>query len=100
MKFVHGGVKMFVKQDAQGQDVCRWRIQSEGLPIIEAWVGEERIVRCYKRATLHKMLREMFPKVAQDGWKELGEIGEAVRDLGMGCCVLRVEQSDAEDGFK
>ncbi|KAF2099849.1 S-adenosyl-L-methionine-dependent methyltransferase, partial [Rhizodiscina lignyota] len=100
MKFVHGGVKMFVKQDAQGQDICRWRIQSEGLPIIEGWVGEERVVRCWKRTTLHKMLKEMFPKVAQDGWKDLGEIGDPVRDLGMGCCVLRVERSDEEDGFK
>ncbi|KAF4534485.1 Methyltransferase [Lasiodiplodia theobromae] len=100
MKFVHCGVKMFMKQDAQGQDICRWRIQSEGLPIVEPWVGEERIVRLYKRETLHKLLIEMFPKVAGDGWQELGEIGERVRDISMGCCVLRVESSDAEDGFK
>jgi len=100
MKFVHCGVKMFMKQDAQGQDICRWRIQSDGLPILEAWVGEGRIVRLYKRETLRKLLIEMFPKVAQEGWKELGEIGERVRDIGMGCCVLRVETSDGEDGFK
>ncbi|KAK8207541.1 S-adenosyl-L-methionine-dependent methyltransferase [Phyllosticta capitalensis] len=100
MKFVHCGVKMFMKQDAQGQDICRWRIQSEGLPIIEHWVGESRTVRLYKRATLHKLLKEMFPRVANDGWKELGEVGERARDISMGCCVLRVEPSDAEDGFK
>ncbi|EON69425.1 hypothetical protein W97_08685 [Coniosporium apollinis CBS 100218] len=100
MKFVHCGVKMFMKQDAQGQDVCRWRIQSEGMPIIEPWVGEGRIVRLYKRETLRKLLIEMFPRVAQDGWRDLGEIGERVRDIGMGCCVLRVETSDDEDGFK
>ncbi|KAK7563012.1 methyltransferase [Phyllosticta citricarpa] len=100
MKFVHCGVKMFMKQDAQGQDICRWRIQSEGLPIIEHWVGEGRTVRLYKRATLHKLLKEMFPRVSQDGWKELGEIGERARDIPMGCCVLRVEPSDDEDGFK
>ncbi|GME26201.1 Bacterial Fmu (Sun)/eukaryotic nucleolar NOL1/Nop2p [Neofusicoccum parvum] len=100
MKFVHCGVKMFMKQDAQGQDICRWRIQSEGLPIIEPWVGENRIVRLYKRSTLHKLLIEMFPKVAGNSWKDLGEIGERVRDIGMGCCVLRVETSDDEDGFK
>ncbi|KAF2091760.1 S-adenosyl-L-methionine-dependent methyltransferase [Saccharata proteae CBS 121410] len=100
MKFVHCGVKMFMKQDAQNQDICRWRIQSEGLPILESWVGEGRVVRLTKRGTLHKLLIEMFPKVAQDGWKDLGEIGERVRDIGMGCCVLRVDPSDAEDGFK
>lgn len=100
IKFVQSGVKMFMKQDVQGQDVCRWRIQMEGLPILEAWVGEDRIVRLYKRPTLHKLLIEMFPKVGGDGWRELGEIGERVRDIGMGCCVLRVETSDDPDGFK
>ncbi|GIZ42615.1 hypothetical protein CKM354_000587500 [Cercospora kikuchii] len=100
MKFVHAGVKMFMKQDAQGQDICRWRIQTEGLPIIEGWVGESRVVRLQKRSTLRKLLVEMFPKVATDkgedgtetgGWKDLGEIGAAVNALGGGCCVLRVE---------
>lgn len=100
MKFVHCGVKMFMKQDAQGQDICRWRIQSEGLPIIEHWVGEGRTVRLYKKTTLHKLLKEMFPRVSQDGWQELGEIGERARDIPMGCCVLRVEPSDDEDGFR
>jgi multisite-specific tRNA:(cytosine-C5)-methyltransferase len=100
MKFVMCGVKMFMKQDAQGQDVCRWRIQSEGMPLLETYVGEERIVRLYKRPTLRKLLIEMFPKVGGDGWKDMGEIGERVRDIGMGCCVLRVETSEDEDGFK
>jgi len=107
MKFVHGGVKMFMKQDAQNQPgVCRWRIQTEGLPIIEGWIGEGRTVRLYKRATLRKLLVEMFPKVgAEDvpdgtGWKALDEIGEQCLRIGMGCCVLRVETSDDEDGFK
>jgi len=100
IKFVQSGVKMFMKQDAQGQDVCRWRIQMEGLPLVETWIGEERTVRLYKRDTLHKLLIEMFPKVAQGGWADLGEIGERVRDIGMGCCVLRVETSDDENGFK
>jgi multisite-specific tRNA:(cytosine-C5)-methyltransferase len=70
------------------------------LPIIEPWVGEKRVVRLYKRETLRKLLIEMFPKVGRDGWKDLGEIGERVRDIAMGCCVLRVETNDDEDGFK
>ena len=106
MKFVHAGVKMFMKQDAQGQDICRWRIQTEGLGIVEGWVGEERVVRLHSKITLRKLLVEMFPKVGKDadgtgpgGWRELGEIGERVRDIGMGCCVLRVDASEGEDGF-
>ncbi len=100
IKFVHCGVKMFVSQDVQKAGVCPWRIQSEGLPILEGWVGEERVVRLRSRETLRKLLVEMFPKVDGEGWKELGEIGERVRDIGMGCCVLRVEKSDEENGFK
>lgn len=100
LKFVQSGVKMFVKQDAQGQNICRWRIQSEGMPILEPWVGEDRIVRLYKRPTLHKLLIEMFPKLGQGNWTHLGEIGERVNNIGMGCCVLRVEPSDSEDGFE
>jgi len=100
IKFIHGGVRMFMKQDVQGEGVCRWRIQSEGMPILEGYVGEERVVRLYKKATLRTLLVEMFPKVTDGGWENLGEIGERVRDIGMGCCVLRIEPSDAEDGFK
>ena len=100
IKFVHCGVKMFVKQDVQSAEVCRWRIQSEGLPILEAWVGERRVVRLWKRSVLRTLLVEMFPKVDEEGWKVLGEIGERVRDVGMGCCVLRIEKGEDEDNFR
>ncbi|EPE31126.1 S-adenosyl-L-methionine-dependent methyltransferase [Glarea lozoyensis ATCC 20868] len=99
IKFIHGGVRMFMKQDVQGDGVCKWRIQSEGMPILEGYVGEERVVRLYKKSTLKKLLIEMFPKVADGGWKNLGEIGEHVNNIGMGCCVLRIEPSDDPDGF-
>ncbi|KAF2149582.1 S-adenosyl-L-methionine-dependent methyltransferase [Myriangium duriaei CBS 260.36] len=96
MKFVHSGVKMFVKQDAQGSDTCRWRIQTEGLPIIEGWVGEKRVIRLYKKSTLQFLLREMFPKTSAEG---LAEIKEQAQEMAMGCSVLRVEPSEGEDGF-
>ena len=107
IKFIHCGVKMFVKQDVQSPEVCRWRIQTEGLPVIEAWVGEERVVKLWRRRTLRLLLKDMFPKVDEGGWRALGEIGERVRDIGMGCCVLRVEKKgddhdrdgDDDEGF-
>lgn len=99
IKFIHGGVKMFMKQDVQAEGVCKWRIQSEGMPILEGYVGEERVVRLYKKETLRKLLIEMFPKLAGEEWKNLGEIGERVNNIGMGCCVLRIEPSDDKDGF-
>ncbi|KAL8688239.1 MAG: hypothetical protein Q9218_005803 [Villophora microphyllina] len=99
IKFVHCGVKMFVNQDVQKENTCKWRIQTEGLPVVEAWVGEERVVRLWKRSTLKGLLVEMFPKVTGDGWRELGEVGERVRDVEYGCCVLRVEKGEGEDAF-
>jgi len=100
MKFVHCGVKMFVKQDVQKPGVCKWRIQTDGLPLLEAWVGEERVVELRSRETLRKLLVEMFPKVTGGGWRDLGEIGERVKNIEMGCCLLRVEPSEGEDSFR
>ncbi|KAL6881189.1 S-adenosyl-L-methionine-dependent methyltransferase [Trichoderma novae-zelandiae] len=91
LKFIHGGVRMFMKQDAPSAEVCCWRIQSEGMPILQGYVGETRVVHLRNKETLHKLLIEMFPKISDGGWQNFDEIGERVRDIGMGCCVLRVE---------
>ena len=99
IRFVHSGVKMFVRQDVQRPDMCKWRVQMEGLPLLEPWLGEKRIVRLQQRDTLRRLLLEMFPKVGHEGWRLLGEIGERVRDIEPGCCVLKVEANDGVDGF-
>ena len=117
IKFVHCGVKMFVKHDAQSPEVCPWRIQNEGLPIIEGWIGEERVVRAKKRETVRALLKELFPKwdavegevkeeVKGEGTKGCAEIREQVRKTGMGCCVLKIEPEEVVgnegegEGFK
>ena len=97
LKFVHCGVKMFAKQDTQGGSVCSWRIQNEGMTLVERFIGEGRVVVCWKRSTLKKLLQEMFPKVGGDGWRDLGEVGAQVKDRNMGCLVLRVESRKEED---
>ncbi|KAH8681136.1 S-adenosyl-L-methionine-dependent methyltransferase [Xylariales sp. PMI_506] len=99
IKFVHGGVKMFMKQDAPSAEVCRWRIQSEGMPIIEGYVGPERAIRLTNKETFRKLLKEMFPRFADGDWVQLNEIGEQARDIGMGCCVLRVEPDGSDPDF-
>lgn len=99
LKFVHSGVKMFVKQDAPSPETCPWRIQTDGLRILETWVGQKRIVRLQKKDTLKKLLVEMFPRFQDDDWASLGELGDQMRDIGMGCCVLVVEPSEDEGGF-
>ncbi len=96
VKFVHGGVRMFVKQEAPSAEVCRWRIQAEGLPLLAGYVGTERVVRLRRKATLKALLVEMFPKFSDGGWRALGEVGERLPELGMGCFVLKVEPDEKE----
>ena len=105
VKFVHCGIKAFVKQDVQEPDTCPWRIQSEGLTTIAPWIGENRVVHAYKRETVFALLRELFPKVLVDGEaaaagdapfvkrNSIDEIAERVSQLGMGCCVLKVKKT-------
>ncbi|RAH68620.1 tRNA (cytosine-C5-)-methyltransferase [Aspergillus aculeatinus CBS 121060] len=99
MKFVHCGVKMFVKQDVQREGVCRWRVQTDGLRMLEPWLGPARAVTLTQKETLRSLLVEMFPKVDQDGWKNLGEIGERVRDIPMGCSILYIRPTPGQEGF-
>ncbi|KAL4977049.1 S-adenosyl-L-methionine-dependent methyltransferase, partial [Aspergillus desertorum] len=98
LKFVHCGVKMFVKQDAQRLDVCRWRIQTDGLRLVEPWLGPARAVTLTQKETFRKLLVEMFPKVDDGGWQNLGEIGERVRDIPMGCSIIYITP-EGEDKF-
>ena len=99
VRFVHGGVRMFMKQDAPSAEVCRWRIQAEGMPILQGYVGEPRVVHLRKKETLRKLLIEMFPRISDNTWRNFDEIGEQVRDIGMGCCVLRVEPDGDDPDF-
>lgn len=103
IKFVHCGVKAFFKQDVQEPDVCPWRIQNEGLPILEGWIGEDRVVRAVKKCTVRGLLKELFPKVRAEGEEGGGVIGEIegrVRGMGMGCCVLKVGGGTGEEEFE
>lgn len=99
IKFVHGGVRMFMKQEAPSAEVCRWRIQAEGMPIIQGYVGEPRVIHLRNKETLHRLLIEMFPRITGEEWRDFDEIGEQVRDIGMGCCVLRIEPDGSDPDF-
>jgi multisite-specific tRNA:(cytosine-C5)-methyltransferase len=100
IKFIHGGIKMFMRQDVPDASVCRWRIQAEGIPLIEGYVGDDRVLRLTKPQTLRHLLIEMFPKITEDSWKKLEGIGERVRDMEMGCHVLRIEPDGTPEGFQ
>ena len=114
VKFVHAGVKMFVKQDVgHPKDAAEydkldildrgkaWRIQNEGLNIIERWVGSGRVVKLHKFSVLRTLLREMFIKVGVDGSFDAfpDDFKARLQEVSLGCCVLRCEPSEGEDTF-
>jgi multisite-specific tRNA:(cytosine-C5)-methyltransferase len=98
MKFIHCGVVMFVAhkiKDAQYMH-APWRLQSEGISILEPWASK-RIVNCTSKATLKQLVCEMFPKLPREGEHGLGEVGDQLQPMDIGCCFVRVEKNDAED---
>jgi multisite-specific tRNA:(cytosine-C5)-methyltransferase len=100
MKFIHCGVIMFVAHKVNKDHIlpAPWRLQNEGIRIVEPWASN-RIVTCTSKATLYKLLIEMFPKLPNDGSHGIGEVGDQLTDMDIGCCFVRIEKSEGEDGF-
>ncbi|KAF2659937.1 S-adenosyl-L-methionine-dependent methyltransferase [Lophiostoma macrostomum CBS 122681] len=101
-RFIHCGVVMFVSHKVKDKDgdntsVSTWRLQNEGIKILEPWASK-RIVECDSRDTLYKMLIEIFPKLPKDGDHGLGEVGNQLEALDVGCCFMRIGKREAEDG--
>lgn len=99
VKFVNAGVKMYMKQEAPSAEVCRWRIQSDGMPIIAGYVGPERKITLTRKDTFRVLLKEMFAKFVDDDWARLNEMGEKARSIGMGCCLLSIEPDGSDPDF-
>lgn len=98
MKFIHCGVVMFVSHRIKDVLKAPWRLQNEGIQILEPWASK-RIVTCKSRDTLYKMLIEMFPKLPKDGSHGLDDVGDQLTALDVGCAFIKIDKSDGEDGF-
>jgi multisite-specific tRNA:(cytosine-C5)-methyltransferase len=99
-KFIHCGVVMFVSHKIRdtGSKQSNWRLQNEGIRILEPW-ATKRIIKCDSRDTFYRLLIEMFPKLPKDGKHELGEVGEQLMALDTGCCFLKVDKKEGDEGF-
>ncbi|KAI8935363.1 hypothetical protein NX059_007946 [Plenodomus lindquistii] len=97
MKFIHCGVVMFVAHKIKDKDYTHapWRLQNEGIRILEPWANK-RIVNCTSKATLHQLLCEMFPKLPKEGDTGLGEVGDQLQKMDIGCAFVRVEANEDE----
>jgi multisite-specific tRNA:(cytosine-C5)-methyltransferase len=98
MKFIHCGVIMFVAHKIKDKDYTHapWRLQTEGIRILEPWASK-RIINCTSKETLHQLIIEMFPKLPKEGEHGLGEVGDQLQKMDIGCCFVRVEKDDAQD---
>jgi multisite-specific tRNA:(cytosine-C5)-methyltransferase len=98
MKFIHCGVVMFVAHKIKDKDYTHapWRLQSEGIRIVEPWASK-RIVSCTSKQTLHQLIREMFPKLNREGEHGLGEVGDQLQPMDIGCCFVRIEKDEAQE---
>ncbi|KAF1833668.1 S-adenosyl-L-methionine-dependent methyltransferase [Decorospora gaudefroyi] len=99
MKFIHCGVVMFVSHRMKDLDrnQAPWRLQNEGIRILEPW-ARKRIVKLENKKTLHQLIIEMFPKLPKEGDTGLGEVGDQLQKMDVGCCFVRVEK-DEEKGI-
>jgi multisite-specific tRNA:(cytosine-C5)-methyltransferase len=98
MKFIHCGVIMFVAHKIKDKDYTHapWRLQTEGIRILEPWASK-RIINCTSKETLHQLIIEMFPKLPKEGEHGLGEVGDQLQKMDIGCCFVRVEKDDTQD---
>lgn len=97
MKFIHCGVVMFVAHKIKDKDYTHapWRLQNEGIRILEPWASK-RIVTCTSKETLRQLILEMFPKLPKEGDTGLGEVGDQLQKMDIGCCFVRIEKDEAQ----
>lgn len=98
MKFIHCGVVMFVAHKIKDKDYTHapWRLQNEGIRILEPWASK-RIINCTNAHTLHQLIVEMFPKLPREGPHGLGEVGDQLQSMDIGCCFVRVEKDERQN---
>ncbi|QSL66499.1 hypothetical protein MERGE_000879 [Pneumocystis wakefieldiae] len=96
IKFVHGGVKMFTKHEflknSSSENICKWRIQNEGVRLLFPFLGPERIIH----ATLNELkmfLNHDYPKI--DMFPE-GNVKTSLEKLSLGCIIMVVDLENEE----
>ncbi|KAF2465589.1 S-adenosyl-L-methionine-dependent methyltransferase [Lindgomyces ingoldianus] len=100
VKFVHCGVVTFMSHKVKDTDNpgAKWRLQDDGIRILEPWAAK-RIITLKSKATLHKLLIEMFPIMPKDGKHKLDDVGDQLAEMDVGCCFLKIEKSDGGDSM-
>lgn len=95
LKIIHSGVKIFVSQRTDLD--CKWRIQSEALPIIKKHLSDSRVLRCSLKL-FEKLLKEAFPKFDElESIHIDDEFTEKVKTLRQGCAFIQIKRDVNEE---
>ncbi|KTW26404.1 hypothetical protein T552_02885 [Pneumocystis carinii B80] len=96
IKFVHGGVKMFTKHEfprnSSSEDICKWRIQNEGVKLLFPFLGPERVIYASFNE-LEIFLNHDYPKI--DMFPE-GKLKTSLEKLSLGCIIMVVDMENEE----
>ena len=101
LKFVNAAIKMFVKHDTRDPNIqhCGWRVQSEGVHMIEPFCSKLRKIYIKERLTLRSLLVEWFPQFNASAERTLAEIYPQLVNADKGCyfliCASEKGQMDA-----
>ncbi|OBZ86764.1 tRNA (cytosine(34)-C(5))-methyltransferase [Choanephora cucurbitarum] len=87
---VNTGVRLFVRQSSP-VEACPFRLTSEGLPILNNVVNDQRRVTI-DMASLKVLLVEAFPTLDQFPQDAV----EHLRQIESGCCIVQAESEDKE----
>ena len=94
LRLLNAGTRLFVRQpDTKGHAKCLWRIHSDGLSLIDAFLGPERVIGA-KVDEIRGILKEnaQFPLI-----KDVDErLRNKISALGNGGFILRVDPSTSE----
>ena len=94
LHLLNAGTRLFVRQpDTKGRAECLWRIHSDGLSLIDSFLGPERVIGA-KVDEIRGILNEnaQFPLI-----KDLDErLRNKISVLGNGGFILRVDPSKTE----
>jgi len=94
IRLVYCGAKMFVREDMKGDDHLpgRFRIQANGLPILQPFLGKKRVVEM----CLHDV--EAFLKWQNPKFDQLSEeVQKSLENMSPGCCICKFDASHLPD---
>ncbi|GAA5836828.1 hypothetical protein JCM9279_007672 [Rhodotorula babjevae] len=96
MRLISCGVKLFTRQDSNGQYACKWRLNAEGLDVVRPYLSDKRVIKVGAE-TLKQVMGAVSVK-----FEDLTEAGvkERIEATEPGSAVLHVQGAKGSDTEK